>query len=70
MDLDLFVRLGRLEQLEPKGANAPGFEQAFPAEDGQLDALGRRIALHLEDAPDEQKRREEIREAARRAAAA
>jgi len=69
MDLDLFVRLGRLEQLGPKGANAPGFESAFPAEDGQLDTLGRRIALHLEDAPDEQKRREETREAARRAAA-
>jgi mannose-6-phosphate isomerase-like protein (cupin superfamily) len=33
----------------------------MPAEDGQLDADGRRIALHLEDAPDEQKRREEAR---------
>ena len=69
MDLDLFVRLGRLDQLDPKGDNEPGFESAFLAEDGQVDALGRRIALHLEDAPDEQKRREEIREAARRAAA-
>jgi uncharacterized cupin superfamily protein len=64
MDLDLFVRLGRLEQLEPKGANEPGFESQFPAEDGQFDAEGRRIALHLEDAPDEQKRREELRRAA------
>ena len=60
MDLDLFVRLGRLEQLEEKGPNQPGFEAAFPAEDTQLDVKGRRIALHLEDAPDEQKRREEI----------
>jgi mannose-6-phosphate isomerase-like protein (cupin superfamily) len=68
MDLDLFVRLGRLEQLGPKGANAPGFESAIPAEEGQLDTHGRRIALHLEDAPDEQKRREEIREAASLAA--
>ncbi|MDO8484408.1 MAG: cupin domain-containing protein [Candidatus Limnocylindrales bacterium] len=69
MDLDLFVRLGRLEQLGPKGANTDGFESAFPAEDGQFDTPGRRIALHLEDAPDEQKRREEVREAAGRAAA-
>jgi mannose-6-phosphate isomerase-like protein (cupin superfamily) len=70
MDLDLYVRLGRLEQLGPKGANEPGFEKAFPAEDGQHDTLGRRIALHLEDAPDEQKRREEIRAAQQAAAAA
>jgi uncharacterized cupin superfamily protein len=68
MDLDLYVRLGRLEQIGPKGANAPGFEKTFPAEDGQFDTLGRRIALHLEDAPDEQKRREEIRAAERLAA--
>jgi quercetin dioxygenase-like cupin family protein len=57
MDLDLFVRLGRLEQLAGKGVNGPGFEAAFPAEDGQLDPLGRRIALHLEDAPNEADRR-------------
>jgi len=64
IDLDLFVRLGRLEQLEEKGGNEPGFEARFPAQDGQLDALGRRIALHLEDAPDEQQRREALRGAA------
>ena len=64
MDLDLFVRLGRLEQLDEKGRNEPGFEARLPAEDGQFDSLGRRIALHLEDAPDEQKRREELRRAA------
>jgi uncharacterized cupin superfamily protein len=63
IDLDLFVKLGRLEQLEEKGPNEPGFEDRFPAEDGQFDELGRRIALHLEDAPDEQKRREEARKA-------
>ena len=57
MDLDLFVRLGRLEQLAGKGVNEPGFEAALPAEDGQLDPLGRRIALHLEDAPNEADRR-------------
>lgn len=53
MDLDLFVRLGRLEQLEDKGPNRPGFEAGIPTEDGQFDTLGRRIALHLEDAPNE-----------------
>jgi uncharacterized cupin superfamily protein len=61
MDLDLYTRLGRLEQIEPKGANDPAVIAALPAEDGQLDSDGRRIALHLEDAPDEQKRREELR---------
>lgn len=61
IDLDLYTMLGRLEQIEEKGANEPGFEARFPAEDGQFDAEGRRIALHLEDAPDEQKRREEAR---------
>ncbi len=64
MDLDLFVRLGRLEQLEDKGPNQSGFETKLPAEDGQFDALGRRIALHIEDAPDEQKRRDELKKAA------
>lgn len=64
MDLDLFVRLGRLDQLEDKGVNAAGFESRLPSEDTQFDELGRRIALHLEDAPDEQKRRDEIRRAA------
>jgi mannose-6-phosphate isomerase-like protein (cupin superfamily) len=70
MDLDLFVRLGRLEQLEEKGPNGPGFEAAFPAEDGQLDLKGRRITLHIEDAPDEQKRRDEIARERRAAAEA
>ncbi|HUQ78462.1 MAG TPA: cupin domain-containing protein [Patescibacteria group bacterium] len=57
MDLDLFVRLGRLEQLEDKGPNRDGFESDVPAADGQFDALGRRIALHLEDAPNEADRK-------------
>jgi len=69
MDLDLFVRLGRLEQLEAKGPNQPGFESAFPADQGHFDDKERRITLHLEDAPDEQKRRDEIA-AQRRAEAA
>ncbi|HET7169325.1 MAG TPA: cupin domain-containing protein [Candidatus Limnocylindrales bacterium] len=53
IDLDLFVKLGRLEQLDEKGPNEPGVEAAFPAEAGQFDSLDRRIALHLEDAPNE-----------------
>jgi uncharacterized cupin superfamily protein len=53
IDLDLFVKLGRLEQLEEKGPNEADIETRFPAEDGQFDPLNRRIALHLEDAPNE-----------------
>jgi quercetin dioxygenase-like cupin family protein len=56
MDLDLFVRLGRLEQLEEKGPNDPNAVAALPAEIGQSDSLGRRIALHIEDAPQEGER--------------
>lgn len=67
MDLDLYVKLGRLHQLADKGKNEPGFD-SLPAQDDQFDTLGRRVALHLEDAPDEQKRRDEARNAGRRAA--
>jgi uncharacterized cupin superfamily protein len=56
IDLDLFVRLGRLEQLEEKGTNDDAAVAALPAENGQFDLLGRRIALHLEDAPVEGER--------------
>jgi uncharacterized cupin superfamily protein len=64
MDLDLFVKLGRLEQLEDKGPNEPGFETRFPTEDGQFDPLGRRIAMHFEDAPNEADRQRAKKEAA------
>jgi quercetin dioxygenase-like cupin family protein len=57
IDLDLFVRLGRFEQLDEKGANTDTFLATLPAEDGQFDGLGRRIALHLEDAPNEAEKR-------------
>jgi quercetin dioxygenase-like cupin family protein len=63
-DLDLYAMLGRVEQFDEKGKNTPDFLEAIPDEDGQLDAVGRRIALHLEDAPDEQKRREDARKLA------
>jgi uncharacterized cupin superfamily protein len=56
IDLDLFVKLGRLDQLEEKGPNEPDLETRFAAEAGQFDALNRRIALHLEDAPNEAER--------------
>lgn len=66
IDLDLYAMLGRLEQIEEKGTNALAFDAQFPAVGGQFDLDGRRITLHLEDAPDEQKRREEARLAAER----
>jgi quercetin dioxygenase-like cupin family protein len=52
-DLDLFVKLGRLRQLEEKGPTPPQAERQFPPEHSQLTADGRRIALHIEDAMDE-----------------
>jgi uncharacterized cupin superfamily protein len=61
-DLDLFVRLGRVEQLEEKGTNQPGYEDEQPKAAGQFDATDRRIVLHLEDAPDENSMREELRD--------
>jgi quercetin dioxygenase-like cupin family protein len=64
IDLDLFIKLGRLEQLEEKGPNQQGFEAAFPAEGGQFDERGRRIALHLEDAPNEAERQRKKKAAA------
>ena len=60
IDLDLFVKLGRLEQLDAKGPNEPGFETRHPAEAGQFDPLDRRIALHFEDAPNEAERQRAI----------
>jgi quercetin dioxygenase-like cupin family protein len=57
IDLDLFVRLGRFEQLEEKGPNSAAFLADLPEQDGQFDALGRRIALHIEDAPNETENR-------------
>jgi uncharacterized cupin superfamily protein len=53
MDLDLFVRLGRLEQLEEKGTHGAAAAVSLPIETSQFDRLGRRIALHLDDAPKE-----------------
>jgi quercetin dioxygenase-like cupin family protein len=71
IDLDLFVKLGRLIQLEEKGANPPDIEARFGKQISQYDESGkRRIALHEEDWIDENKRREEQRKAAEAAVAA
>ena len=53
MDLDLAVKLGRLEQLEVKRADDGELAERHPTESSQIAADGRRIALHFEDAIDE-----------------
>ncbi len=57
MDLDLAVKLGRLIQHEEKGPDDGALGARFPAQASQHAADGRRIALHLEDAMDENARR-------------
>ncbi len=57
-DLDLFVKLGRVEQLEEKGKNPDNLDGRYGQEESQLAPDGRRIALHLEDAIDVNARRE------------
>lgn len=56
-DLDLATNIGRLDQLEDKGADFGELAARYPAQASQLAADGRRIALHLEDAIDERQRR-------------
>jgi quercetin dioxygenase-like cupin family protein len=55
--LDFAVKLGRLVQLEEKGPDDGGLANRHPRETSQFAADGRRIALHLEDAVDENARR-------------
>jgi mannose-6-phosphate isomerase-like protein (cupin superfamily) len=50
-DLERFVRLARLEQLETCGPNEAAALAAFPAEDGQYYSDGSRAVIHIEDAP-------------------
>jgi uncharacterized cupin superfamily protein len=69
-DLDLFVKLGRMVQLEEKGANGADVEAKYGKQQSQFAEDGRRIALHSEDWIDENARREEQRKAAETAAAA
>jgi len=56
-DLDFAVKLGRLVQLEEQGRDDGTLAKRYPSETSQLAADGRRIALHLEDAMDENARR-------------
>ncbi len=56
-DLDFAVKLGRLVQLQEKGRDDGTLVKRHPSETSQLAADGRRIALHLEDAMDENARR-------------
>jgi mannose-6-phosphate isomerase-like protein (cupin superfamily) len=50
-DLERFVRLARLEQLETCGPNDPDVLAEYPAEDGQYYADGSRAVIHIEQAP-------------------
>ena len=61
-DLDLFVRVGRFEQLAEKGFNEPGYEDGLPRATDHFDDLHRRIVLHIEDAPEENAMKAELRE--------
>lgn len=56
-DLDLATNIGGLEQLEDKGPDRGELAARHPAQTSQLADDGRRIALHLEDAIDEKRRR-------------
>ena len=56
-DLDFAVKLGRLIQHEEKGTGDGGLAARHPAQSSQHAADGRRIALHFEDALDENARR-------------
>jgi uncharacterized cupin superfamily protein len=58
IDLDFAAKLGRLVQLEEKGKDDGSLAQRHPTETSQFAADGRRIALHIEDAMDENARRE------------
>ncbi len=50
-DLERFVHLARLEQVEDCGPNDPAVLTAIPAETSQFYPDGARAAIHLEDAP-------------------
>lgn len=57
IELDFAVKLGRLIQHAEKGRDDGSLARRHPAENGQFGTDGRRIALHLEDAMDENARR-------------
>jgi len=49
--LEVFVKLGRIQQLEDCGPNAPGFLAALPAQESEYLKDGQRVLIHLENAP-------------------
>jgi quercetin dioxygenase-like cupin family protein len=50
-DLERFVRLARLEQLESCGPNGPDVDPAIPADQSEYYPDGSRAIIHIEDAP-------------------
>ena len=50
-DLERFVRLARLEQIETCGPNDPAMLAAMPAANTQYYPDGTRAIIHIEDAP-------------------
>lgn len=50
-DLERFVRVARLEQIETCGPNDPAVLAALPAANGEYYAGGTRAIIHIEDAP-------------------
>src|SRR5438445_3436782 len=57
IDLDFATKLGRLVHLEDKGRDDGALAKTYPSQASQHAPDGRRIALHLEDAMDENARR-------------
>ena len=57
IELDFAVKLGRLVQLDEKARDDGALVARYPSETSQLAPDGRRIALHIEDAMDENARR-------------
>jgi quercetin dioxygenase-like cupin family protein len=58
IDLDFATRLGRLVHHEDKARDDGALAQRYPSQASQFAPDGRRIALHLEDAMDENARRD------------
>jgi quercetin dioxygenase-like cupin family protein len=54
LPLELFVKLGSLEQREDCGPNDPGVLAAIPEQESQFLKDGRRAVIHLEQAPTDQ----------------
>ena len=54
LPLEVFVKLGSVEQREDCGPNDPAVLRAIPAQSSQYLKDGRRAIIHLEDAPTDQ----------------